>query len=176
MNIEKWRNTVEKIDLERDKGDFWRKSNRMLRRNTKPTVVTWRDENGRYLETEEKMVQAFYRRMKRTFRISEEDNQNFRPINEREVENWKTERRNYLRRRSELRLIDTPIIIEHVIRDILGTFKERAPGPSGITRTLLLNAPRNIHRIYAKIFMVCFATDYFPKQLKKAITFMVPKG
>ena len=80
---------MERIDLKREKGDFWRESNKMLGRNTKPAVVTWRDENGRNLETEEEVVQAFYRRMKRTFRISEEDNNCFCPIKEREVENWK---------------------------------------------------------------------------------------
>ena len=61
----------------------------MLGRGIKHTVVTWKDQNGRELENGEEVVQAFYRRKKKTFKISEEENQDFCPITEGEVKEWK---------------------------------------------------------------------------------------
>ena len=45
--------------------------------------------------------------------------------------------------------IDTPEIKPELVLDILKEFKEKTPGPSGITRSLLLNAQINTINMYA---------------------------
>ena len=84
--------------------------------------------------------------MKKTFRINDDENQDY-TLTEREVNEWKVRRRNHLQRRREIHTIDTLTITEGLIQGIMKCFTERSPGSSGITRTLLLNAPSNIHRI-----------------------------
>ena len=79
---------MDKIDVEKSGGEFWKEVNRMLGRGARTTIGALNDENGKDLKTEKEVVLAFKRRMEKTVRISEEENENFCPINEREVEGW----------------------------------------------------------------------------------------
>ena len=110
------------------------------------------------------MVWAFKERRERTFKVSEEVNH----AKEREVETWIRQRGNQLRSRGEIRIVDTPDITADLVGDIMKSSKERAPGPSRLTRTMLLHTSRNIHRIYGEIFTSCLAAGYFHKQFKRA--------
>ena len=71
--------------------------------------------------------------------------------------------------------MDTPNITADLIRDIFKSFKEKAPGASGLTRTMFLPAAYNIHRIYGEIFTSCLAAGYFPEPFKTAKMVMIPK-
>ena len=50
--------------------------------------------------------------MQKTIRISEEENEDFCPINEREVVRWLEGRKGQLQRRGVICMIDTPTITE----------------------------------------------------------------
>ena len=67
----------------------------------------------------------------------------------------------------------TPEIKQELILDILKGFKEKAPGPSGVTRSLLLKSHSNILKMYAEVFTPCLATGYFPAAFKTAKIVMV---
>ena len=64
-----------------------------------------------------------------------------------------------------VRMVDTPTIRAELVSEFFRNFKERSPGPSGITRTLLLHAPRNIHQIYEEIFCGFLGDGLFPEIL-----------
>ena len=106
--------------------------------------------------------------MERTFRISEEENEDFDHDIEREVEELKRRRECWLKGEKEIRVRDTHIVRADLIRDIFKSFRERAPGPSALMGTVLLHALRNIHKIYGDIFTSCLATGCFLQQFKRA--------
>ena len=56
-----------------------------MRKREEEDVISLKDEQGRILETREEVARAFRRRMERTFRIDEEENEEFDPTTEREV-------------------------------------------------------------------------------------------
>ena len=58
-NVERWRNLVDKIDVGRNYQDFWKQVNRMLGRGNSERAVTFKDENGREMETNVEVVRAF---------------------------------------------------------------------------------------------------------------------
>ena len=87
-NAERWSNLIEKIDRGRDHVDFWEHINRMLGRKTRESAMTIKDENERELKSKEEVVLAFRRKLERTFKINEEENDEFNPVTEREVEKW----------------------------------------------------------------------------------------
>ena len=88
VDAEKWRNLVDKVDMERDPKSFWKEVNRMFGRSRGEESLNLRDEHGRELETGEEVAEAFRRRLEKTFRISEENNEDFDPTTEREVQAW----------------------------------------------------------------------------------------
>ena len=90
------------------------------------------------------------------------------------VEEWK--RREDIVVKNIIHYVDTPEIKLEPIIDILKDFKEKSPGPSGITRNFLLNSHKNIIKMYAEVFSASLATGYFPKCFKAAKIVMVPKA
>ena len=68
------------MGVEKDPGEFWKQVNNMLSRSNKE------NENGRELRTEEEVARAFRGRLEKTFRISEEENEDFSPVTEEKVE------------------------------------------------------------------------------------------
>ena len=175
-NATKWRNIVLKIDTEKDPKTFWGEVGRMLGRGKRKETSVLKNENGKVLKTREERAQGFMERMRRTFRIDEGDNENFSEETEEMVERWRRRNEDLLRGKEEIHMGDYLWITEDLVRDVLRGFNERAPGASGLTRTMLLNAPLNIHKILAEIYTACLATGYFPRSWKKVNIVMIPKA
>ena len=96
---------------------------------------------------------------------------------EREVDNWIKNNEDKLERKRMVEIEDTPEITPELKKkDIIKSFREKAPSPSGISRNLLLNANKNIFRRYAEIFTACLASGCFPASFKRARVVMVPKS
>ena len=146
----------------------------MLGRKGKMWAEKLKNENGRELKTKEEIETAFRLRLERIFNIREEENEEFCEETEREVERWIIEIREILRPKDVVQYVDTPEINPEPILDILKDFKNKAPGPSGITRDFLLKAHFNVHKVYAEIYSACLATGYLPKIFKEAKIVMVP--
>ena len=75
---------VDKIDTGRNNRDFWKQVKLMFGRNTSEKVRTLKDENRRDLNSKEVVARAFRGRMKRRFKISKEENEDFDQNRERE--------------------------------------------------------------------------------------------
>ena len=78
-------------------------------------------------------------------------------------------------RKRIIEIEDTPEISSELVRDIVIGFREKAPGPTGITRNLMLNANNYIFKRYGEIFTACLAAGCFPASMKRARVVMVPK-
>ena len=167
---------MEKLDTEKDSGKFWKEIGKMMDRRKKGWVEIFKNEQGEKLKTEREVVESFGRRLTTTFQISEEENEDFCEETEREVEEWIRKNGEKIRRREKNEIEDTPEITADLIKDILASFKEKAPGPSGITRNLLLGARRNVLEALAGIFTACLATGCFPDARKRAKVLMIPKA
>ena len=92
------------------------------------------------------------------------------------MEEWVRNNENKLVRKRIIEIEDTPEITSELVKDIIKSFREKAPGPTGITRNLLLNANNKIFERYAEIFTACLATGCFPASMKRARVVMVPKA
>ena len=166
---------MEKSNAKKDPTKFWNEIKRIKGITGQETHKIIKDENGRKLETNIEVVVAFKNRMQRTFNISEEENENFDKEKEREVEEWLLRNRNNRRIDDIIDYEGKQIITEELVKDIIKSFKEKSPGPSGVTRNLLLNAPKKIIKQLAEIFTASLATGYFPKAFKQARIIMIPK-
>ena len=74
-----------------------------------------------------------------------------------------------------IHIANEDIITTGDILNIIRSFKEKAPGVSGITRNYLLKAPPIIIEQYTEIFSAAKSIGYFPDALKLAKIVMVPK-
>ena len=68
------------------------------------------------------------------------------------MEEWVRNNENKLAIKKFIEIEDTPEITPELVKDIVKGFPEKAPGPTGITRNLLLNSNNNIFKKYAEIF------------------------
>ena len=143
--------------MEGDSAKFWKEIDRMMGRRRKGWRENLKNEQGEELRTEKEVAEAYGRRLAITFRITEEENENFCEETEREVEEWIKINRVGHQRREKVEIEDTPEITADLIKDILTSFREKAPGPSGITRNFLLKAHKNVLEALAGIFITCLA-------------------
>ena len=134
----------------------------MTGRKKKEWVETFKNEQGVALRTDGEVEEVFRRRLIKTFQISEEENEDFCEATERIVEEWMRNNEETLKIKETIETEDSPEISVNLIRHILTSFRDKAPGPSGITLNLLLNAHPNIHEIYIRIFSACLSTGCFP--------------
>lgn len=113
------------------------------------------NEHNVRLRTDLKKALAYKNKLQRTHTITEEENYNFDAENEHRV-------LNYLRDRVE---IMKPIFDEVrqdpnfklstlELRRLISSFKEKAPGTSGITRRALMEAPDQIIAAYMNIYNI----------------------
>ena len=130
-----WRELMEKLDKEKDPKKYWKDIGRTLGRKKKPQVENIKNENEIELKTKEEIVNAFKNRLERTFKIGEEENQEFCEETEREVEEWILGSREKLQVRERVEYIDTPEIKPELILDILKDFKNKTPGHRELPET-----------------------------------------
>ena len=148
------------IDKKNSPQEFWKDVGRVLGRKRKMDAERMKNENGVDLNSREEIERAFRRRLERTFRISEEENLEFDGENERVVEDWIRQKGDELKRKNRIIYKDTPEIKPELLTDILNGFKEKSPGPSGITRKFLLNSHKNLLKMYAEVYTACLSRDW----------------
>ena len=116
--------------MEKDPKIFWQEIHKLLGHKKSKTPTSFRDEHNRKLTTEVEIAEAFRHRLFNTFRITEEEI----------VDRWHRENAFGLGfATSPITTFVLPKITETEVTSILKSFKEKPPGPSGITRNLLLN-------------------------------------
>ena len=76
-----------------------------------------------------RVERAFRSRLRKTFNISEEGNEDFWEETDGRVRNWVRDNDETLKPLQRVESIDTPEVSAWLINDILNDFNKRAPGP-----------------------------------------------
>ena len=169
-----WETLISKTNMEKDPKKFWEEIHRLMGHKKPKIPAVIHDEHNQKLTTTTEIAEAFRHRLYNTFRISDEENQNFSQEKEELVNRWHEVNAPGLENSPNVFFI-YPKITEMSVFNVLKSFKEKSPGPSGITRNYLLKAPPIILKQYAEIYSASFATGYFPTSLKIAKIVMIPK-
>lgn len=174
-----WNDLIDNIDNTTIAKDFWRAINKLLGTNNQPTHYV-KDHNGRKLYENKDIAEAYRREWKNIFRISPDENELFDNDHEEMIINWVNQN---IERTIPYNIIDKSRIQQSGMEEItegellhnLRSFKERAPGFTGITRNMLLNLPANCIQGILEIFNSTLSAGYFPTEFKRAKMVFIPK-
>ena len=174
-----WDQIIAGLDEEPDPQTFWKKINRMLGSTRKTTQ--FKDQNGVALNTPQEIEEAFRRQWSRVFRISDDENELFDQEHEEnirqqmEVDIWRT---------TPYHTADMTRLAEHNVTPItvseldhwLRHTKEKAPGFTGTTKSMLANLPANCKQAAVTIVNAVLSAGYFLDCFKEAKMIFIPKA
>ena len=182
LNIKKWDDVTDRLINygPNEAREFWRLIDSCSGNKGHEDLPYLVDQNGIKLYTDAEKEEAMRRQWKNVFRISDEENQQFDPHFEIEINNFIN---NNVHRTSpdpivnkdNLYLHNLTIVSLEDLYHCLRRFKEKAPGRTGITRNMLINSPTNIKLTLTEIYSSSIASGYFPDTLKIAKMIMIPK-
>lgn len=179
LSNDKWNKLIEDLEIDsKDPKVFWRTIHKMMGTERCNTTNYIKDQNGRKLYSDADKEREFRKRWSKVFDISEEENENFDDENERIVNQYLRTRLHRITpyHTADLaRLRVTAIIRLREVLHWLRSFKNKAPGLSGITRNMLLNLPSKPHEALLNIYNASLSAGYFPDELKKAKLIFIPK-
>lgn len=175
-----WTGIIEKIDTTNDPATFWKSIHRM-QGNNKQTLPYLKDSNGNQLDTPEEKEPLFRNHWQKIFTNDDDENNNFDYDHIEAIETELNENIDKILPQNTgdiTRFHNTnlpPITIRELTKT-LHTFKQKAPGPTGITTLHLKNLPNNMLKFLLYIFNNALSAGYFPDSYKHAIMIFLPKG
>ena len=181
---EQWGKLLAEIaECHQDPKKFWSRVKRLRGSVNGGRAEYLKNSNGDRAYSMEEREEAMREFWAPIFRISEEQNQEFDPDYEAEVEQFLQERGHELAthdyvdlgRLNRDNLYDANISPEDVQRIIKSFRNGKAPGPSGVNKEDLVNLPAAGIIFLATIFTACLSTGYFPKRFKEAKMVFIPK-
>lgn len=183
LQAESWNKLIESINnIERDDPKFWLHINR-LRGSNKGVVPYLLDDHNQKITGAPEMLNLLRSKWQDVFRISPEEDIQFDQNNITEVDNFVAANRHRtlpfdaadLGRLDENCEFKKPITTAR-IKNIIRQFKQKAPGPSGITKQHLAKLPDVALDHYRDTLNLTLSRGAFPALTKKGITAMIPKS
>ena len=172
-----WNDLMQKIEIDAcDPKKFW-SSIKRFSGNSKQKIPYIQDEEGNRLTAPETKEPLFREHWKKILRNDQEDDL-FDGDNINMVENEIAEREGEIKpfaESSPSRLIGCPPITMEELEKAIKKFKQRSPGPSGITANQLKNLPENMLRYLLTMLNHCLSIGYFPEKWKVAEMIFLPK-
>ena len=181
---ENWEDLIKKIDLHKnDTKIFWENIRRLMGgKDNGPPSYIFEKNNVKIYKTEDKRKIFKETWEEEIFQITEVENREFDMENERRVEEYLVQ--NEYRTRpypvANLNRLDgnnsliRPVTIFDIIK-IIANFKNKAPGESGITKNMLVNAPRSALERLKEIVNLLLSMGYFSIEYKNGHMVMAPK-
>ena len=183
MEREKWENDVMKLNEnhKKDPIKFWEGIERMLGKE-KPNVPYLIGPNGEKIEEEEEQIRILTNTWRKTFKISDEENRDFDINNENLVNNFINNNRDRitpyehpdLTRLNEENYLISEIEMAEIINS-LKSFKNKAPGKSGITKLILTKIPPNAWQRFQKILNLSLSMGFYTLPFKEGALLLPPK-
>ena len=181
---ENWEDLIKKIDLHKnDPKIFWENIRRLMggKDNGPPSYILDKN-NVKIYKTEDKLKIFKETWEEEIFQITEVENREFDMENERRVEEYLVQNeyrtRPYpvanLNRLDGNNSLTRPVTIFDIIK-IIANFKNKAPGESGITKNMLVNAPRSALERLKEIVNLLLSMGYFSIEYKNGHMVMAPK-
>ena len=183
MENEKWENDVMKLN-DKHKNDpirFWEGIEKMLGKE-RPNIPYLIGPNGEKIEEEDDQIRLLTNTWGKTFKISDEENRDFDANNEELVNNFINNNRERitpyvnpdLSRLSEDNYLISEITMEEII-NTLKSFKNRAPGKSGITKLILTKIPPNAWQRFKTILNLSLSMGFYTIPFKEGALLLPPK-
>ena len=179
LNNDKWNELIANTDTERNNKDFWLSIKRMIGKSTSSEMRYLRGHNNEEVYEDEGKENIFRKNWKKIFQISEEENATFDMDNDRIVRNFIQQNHhklnplpltNYPDLRNETEMITTK-----EIKNVIKSFKQRAPGEDTLTKYHLERVPPNMIKNLTTIFNASLAIGYYPQQYKNSLMIFIPK-
>ena len=183
MYKENWENKVKNLNKEykNEPVKYWENFKKLIgqKRIEIPYLI---DNNGEKVYEPVEQLNLLTETWEKTFRISEEDNEEFDIENEMIVNNFireNTERLTPYDHPDINRLDNNNYLISEVtendIIEIIKTFKNKAPGRSGINKQILVKLPIQAWTRLARIFNLALSMGYYIQINKEGILILPPK-
>ena len=174
-----WNELISKLDTETDPTKFW-KTIKRLQGNNKQKIPYLRDSHNNKLHTPQEKEVLFRKHWTKIFTADDDEDNNFDYDFITDIE------RQLDRDFDQIKTLDygdvtrlnanCPPITMTELKATLRTFKQKAPGPTGITALHLKNLPPNMLDLLLYIFNNALSAGYFPDSLKTAKIIFIPKG
>lgn len=178
LNRNIFRTFIEKLNETDDPQTFW-KGVKRFQGNNKQSLPYLKDQQGTQLDTAQEKEPLFRNHWQEIFTADDEDNNNF---NYPFIEQIERELNQNIDKTiphdtgqiDRLNGTFLPITMQEMTFT-LSKFKQRAPGPTGITTLHLKNLPKNMKQYLLYIFNHSISAGYFPDSFKIAHMIFLPK-
>jgi hypothetical protein len=172
-----WDRLIQSLHTQENTKAFWSSVKRMMGSNTKQQIP-YLEHNNTQLHTPQEKEPIFRQHWQQIFTEQEHEQFDLEHINtiQEYMNNLAPQitphHTGNIDRLNQLHF--PPITIEEFIHT-LKTFKQKAPGPTGITTLQLKNLPKNMIHFLIYIFNMSISAGYFPDSLKHATMIFLPK-
>ena len=177
-----WEEKIKNLhDIYNKPEEFWKEVKLLKRRNHIETPYLVNTRNEKVFEVDEKL-ELHRENRQEVFQISPEENAHYNQAHEARINEHLREHNNELQtyaeadlsRLNEEDLMTKPVTTEDVKR-IIKSFKNKAPGKSGISKVILINLPEEAFINYTTIINYTISMGYFPIIFKEGIIILILK-
>ena len=177
-----WENKITNLEgIYNNPEKFWKNIRRLKGNNIQETPYLINERNEKVFELEHKL-QLHRENWQSIFQIIQEENRHFDVEHEVRVNNYIRDNDERIRhfetanleRLNEADVMTRPVTTGDVKR-IIKSFKDKAPGKSGITKLILVNLPEEAYLNYTTIINYALSMGYFPIIFKEGIIILILK-
>lgn len=174
-----WTRLINKLQTTQCSKQFHKSINRMMGTSQKSHAPYLKDNAGNRLHTPQDKEKLFTEHWTNIF-TDDDNNGDFDEENIEAVTHYMQNNEHLTTTyeqsdMSRLDIIHMPYITIEELTQTLKTFKQKAPGPTGITTIQLRQLPPKMKYYLLNIFNHSIATGYFPVRLKHANIIFIPK-
>ena len=171
MNSEKWNDLINKTDKERNNKDFWMSVKRMIGKTNSTEMRYLKGHHIEEIYEDEGKEIIFRETWKKIFQISEEENdlkENYRIVKNQKQQNHQKLNPSEMTDYRTL-VTETELITTRKIKNVIKSFKQRAPGEDTLIKYHLERVPPNMIKNLETIYNASFAISYYPQQFKNSL-------
>lgn len=179
---ENWKKLINNIEANyKDPPKFWKDIKRLMgTTETHNSIMI--NQAGQEVSTDREKEAIHREHLINIFQISDEENAQYddetdRMVNEFLITNrhrFKPYQMANKRRLNGQCELTKPIIMEDMEK-IINSFKNKAPGQSGINKTLLKKAPKEAIEYLSNVNNLALSMGYFPAKYKQGLVILIPK-
>ena len=174
-----WNGLIERLDLDEDPTRFW-KTVRRLKGTDKQKTPYLKDHHNNKVHTPEGKEILFRNHWTKIFTDEDAEDNSFDREFTEDVANRLNDDFETIRTYDYGDLTrlgpGCPAITTDELKRTIMTFKQKAPGPTGITTEQIRRLPQNMYDYLIHIMNQSLSAGYFPDKLKHAIMIFIPKG
>jgi len=180
QQINTWNNIIHKMNTEDNPEQFWKSFKRLKGNTNKQTAPYITDHHGNKLSTPAEKEPHFRTHWQNIFSGIDPPHNTFddnftEQITDIVQNHQHLHTPNIVGNTNRLHATDCPPITLQELNTTIRSFKQKTPGPSGITKLQLQHLPQNMKQYLLYIFNHSLSLGYFPRKFKHAHMIFLPK-